>query len=257
MRAQCLPFRVDDAGQLLERPVENIIHHHVIEFIPVRHISHGVGEATGDGGIGFGPAVAQALLKSAARRRQDENRRAFRQRCPYLAGALPIDLENHAAALRQIRLDRRPARAVMIVEHLRVLKELLVVSQLAELVDGHEEVLAAFGFSRPRLPRGMRYRQAQLRPPFEGRLHERSLSCTRGCGDDEQAAARRALLRAYVLHGVLASSMSSIQCLTGMSAATRRCCRQPILAVAMTSGPASCKVPSLTLLMRTASSRWR
>jgi len=70
-----------------------------------------------------------------------------------------------------------------------MLKELLRVRQLAKFVDRYEEVFAALRFARPRLSRGVRDRQAQLRPPFEKRLHERRFPRARGSCDDKQAAA--------------------------------------------------------------------
>ena len=50
------------------------------------------------------------------------------------ARALPVDVEQHVAALDQHRFDRRARRAVMIAEHHGVFEKLAAVGHLLELL---------------------------------------------------------------------------------------------------------------------------
>jgi hypothetical protein len=135
--------------------LEIVVHDDVIKFLPMRHIPHGVAQPPFDCGIGFGLARAQPRFKRAARRRQDEDGHALRQRRTHLTGSLPIDLENDAVTARKVSLHRRPSGPVVVVEDLRMLEERPLRRQFPKLLDRHEEVLAPLELIRPRCTRGM------------------------------------------------------------------------------------------------------
>src|ERR1700721_2510960 len=80
----------------------------------------------------------------------------------------------------------------MVVEELRVREERPLGCQFPKLLDGNEEILTPVKLVRTRGTSRVRHRQAQLRPPFEKRLDERSFSGSRRRGDAEKPSARRA-----------------------------------------------------------------
>jgi hypothetical protein len=60
-----------------------------------------------------------------------------------LARTLPVDLQDDVVACGQLRLELLAARAVVVVEYLRVLKKPAGQHELSEIIGGGEVVLAA------------------------------------------------------------------------------------------------------------------
>ena len=97
-------------------------------------------------------------------RRQQEHQQRLRHRRPDRARALQIDLEQHALALRERRVDRRPRGAVAVgVVHRRVLEQLAALDQPSNCASVDEVVVLAVDLARPRRP-GRRRDAEQTRP---------------------------------------------------------------------------------------------
>jgi hypothetical protein len=195
-------------------------------------------------------------LERVARRRQNEDRSRIRaaDARTWRAPCQSISSMTLRPRLRFAFTGR--ARAVIVIEDLGVLEELVPGGEFR----WNSSTLTK-KYSRPStsVGRGLRVvcetDRRRSRAPLEERLDERGLAGAGGCCDDVEPPAGCALVGIWVRHVVLASSMSSIQCLTGTAAAAARCCRQPMLAVAISCGAASSNVASLTDRRRTASAR--
>src|SRR4051794_30769417 len=104
MCLQRLATALDDADQIADRPFEVVVHHDVVELIPVGHIPDRVPKAAGDYLFRVGAAVSEAFFQGSARRWQHEDGYALGQRLPYLLRALPIDFEDDVIPARKLRL---------------------------------------------------------------------------------------------------------------------------------------------------------
>ena len=92
-------------------------------------------EPAGDHRGAVGTARAQALLEHCPRGRQYEYGDALGHALTHLPRALPVDLEQHAAAGRQLRADLFAAGAVIVIEYAGVLEERAVGDQALKFVN--------------------------------------------------------------------------------------------------------------------------
>ena len=133
-------------------------------------------------------ACAQASFEFGARRRQDENTdrigahtigpAAIGQLGTDLLRALPVDLQQHVAPLRQKRLDRRTRSTLQIAVHVRVFVEHIGRSHVLEHVARDEVVMPAIDLARPWQTRGVRHRQTDARLALQQRMHKAGLART-------------------------------------------------------------------------------
>ena len=176
---------VEYRAELRGGPFELVIDHHVLELVVVRHVRNRLRQSPRDGlGVVRAP-LAQPLFQGRARGRQDEDAGAVRARAAHLARALPVDLEEHVLAGRELLLNLRRAGAIEIAEHGGVLEECARGDQLLEVRRADEVIVDALGFRRARLARGVRDRDQQIRPRGEQAAHQAGLAGARGGGDDE------------------------------------------------------------------------
>src|SRR5438552_14855795 len=113
------------------------------------HLVAGLGHAGADHPLVVLGAGVQPPRQFAARRRQDENAdqiggRVFAQ----LLGALPIDVEQHVAALLERLLYRLSRRAIEVAEYLGILQELTILPQLVEAIAVDEMVMPSVDSTR-------------------------------------------------------------------------------------------------------------
>src|SRR6185312_16696098 len=174
--------------EILDGPCEVIVDDHVVELVPVRHVSHRIPEAALDDSIRIRLAPAQSFFERGARGGQDENGATGRQGRAHLAGALPVDLQNDVVTLGQLGFYRRARRAIQIVEDARVLEKLTVPHRLLELRDRDEVVLPTRLLRRALRPRRVGNRHVQLGLALEQRFHERGLAGAGRRGNHEWLA---------------------------------------------------------------------
>ena len=98
-RRQRLAAFVHDGVQILDRLLEAIVDHDVVEFRPMRDVAPRVSQAPLDHRLGVGAARLEPLLEGLAGGRQNEDAARRRQRGTHLARALPVDLEQEQLAL--------------------------------------------------------------------------------------------------------------------------------------------------------------
>src|ERR1700694_689821 len=177
--AQLASAAVEYGGDVHRRLVEPIVDHYKVKFVVVRHVGGGLGQSSRDGLSAIGATLAQALLERGARRRQDEYAGAVGHRAAYLAGTLPVDLQQHVVAGRKLVAHLRGTGTVVVVEYLRVLEESVLPDQLLELPRRDEMVFAPLDLSRTRLAGGVRHRYRQTRPRGEQAAHQAGFSSPR------------------------------------------------------------------------------
>jgi hypothetical protein len=100
--------------------------------------------------------------------------------------ALPVDLQQHVAALLQALLQPGARGAVEIVMYLGPLGELAAFAHGEETLHVDEVVFAAVLFARPRLARGVGNRVHHARVVRQQAADHRGLSGAGGRGNNEQ-----------------------------------------------------------------------
>src|SRR5690606_41055086 len=99
---------------------------------------------------------------------------------PILLRALPVDLQQHVAAGRQLRFDRLPRGALPVAVDFRVLEEVAVGDHRLELVGADEVVVLGVAFARARRTRGERDRQADVAVARQAGVDDAGLARARG-----------------------------------------------------------------------------
>src|SRR3546814_9577096 len=85
--------------------------------------------------------LAHALVERLARRRQDEHADSIGHLLAHLARALPVDLQQHVAALGQPRFHRLDRRALPVAVHQRMLEEVAGIDHAREFLARNEVVV--------------------------------------------------------------------------------------------------------------------
>src|SRR5690606_39248488 len=186
------PAGGEDRAHLVDGGVEVFVDDDVVELVVVGHLLARRGQAPGHDFLAVLPALAHALVQRLARWRQDEHAHRPRHQRTHLARALPVDLQQHVAALGQARLDRLLRRALPVAVHQRMLEEVAGLDHARELLARDEVVVLGVALARPRITRGVGDRQADVRVARQAGVDDAGFPGTGRRGDDEQGAARGA-----------------------------------------------------------------
>ena len=103
--------------------LEAVVDDGVVEFRAVGHVGGGVGQPAGDDRVAVGPAVRSRSSSAAREGGRMKIDAQSGHALAHLAGALPVDLQQHAAPGGELRRDLLAAGAVLVVEHAGVLEE--------------------------------------------------------------------------------------------------------------------------------------
>src|SRR4051812_7896395 len=140
--------------------IEVAIHYDIIVFCPMRHLAAGLGHAGADHLVVVLSARMQAPLQLRNRRRQHKNAdQILRKLLVQLLSPLPVDVEQHVAALLQRLLHGLARCAVEIAEHLSKFQQLTGASELVEALAVDEMIMSAIDFAAPLGTRGNRDRK--------------------------------------------------------------------------------------------------
>ena len=132
------------------------------------------------------PRPTSRARSASSRRRRDEDPHRLGHRLAHLARALHLDLEHHGDPARDAPVELGAQRPVAPARVAGVLDEL--AGRRARSNSASEEVVVdAVLLARPRVARGGRHRQLELRDPLEQAADQRALADPRGSGDDEDA----------------------------------------------------------------------
>ena len=182
---------VDHALELVDRPVELVVHDDVVEITGLLQLAAGDLEALLDHSARLGCPRSQAALKLVEGWDRDEDGHSARNRVADRPRALGLELEDTASALVEDALDLGPKRAVATGDVDHVLEELVPFRPLEELFLAEEVVLAPFGLALATRPCRRRDGQLEVGAALEQSLDERALSGPRRTGDDEELQRRR------------------------------------------------------------------
>src|SRR3546814_5136054 len=114
----------------------------------------------------------RSLVERLARRRQDEHADSIGHLLAHLARALPVDLQQHVAALGQPRFHRLDRRALPVAVHQRMLEEVAGIDHAREFLARNEVVVLGVALARSRLARGVGNRQADVGVARQARSEE-------------------------------------------------------------------------------------
>src|SRR6185503_10777648 len=117
---------------------------------------------------------------------QDEDSHHVLEEPADLARTLPVDLEQHVLAGRELVLDPPLARAVVVTVHVRVLEEIPRGDHALEHFARDEVVFATVRLALARLARGVGDRQPDARLAAQQLGHEAGLAGARRGHDGEQ-----------------------------------------------------------------------
>src|SRR5690606_25476089 len=102
---------------------------------------------------------------------------------------LPVDLQQHVLAGRQLRLDRLPRGALPVAMDASVLEEVASLDHALERRFIDEVVVLGMALARSRRARGERDRQADVGVAREYRVDQAGFPGARGRGDDIEGSA--------------------------------------------------------------------
>src|SRR4051794_38913385 len=144
--------------------------------------------------VGLGAPAHEPADELLPRRRQQEDELRVREGAPHLPGALQVDLEQHAAALRKRGEDRAAGGAVPeAVVHDRPLEELPRLDHPVELGVVDEVVVDAVRLARAWRPGGRAHREQHLGMMLADEARDGALADRRRSGEHHEAAALRAV----------------------------------------------------------------
>jgi len=139
----------------------------------------------------LGPSSPEPLLKDLEVRwgKKDEGRLGPKGRLPHGVRTLHIDIQQAHLALAHHGLHRRDGGAVIVTVHLCMLNEEARLDVSFHLLFGYEVVVYPVLLARPRVPGGVRHREAKLAVEL-GRqfLDERGLAHAAGANNHASAA---------------------------------------------------------------------
>src|SRR5690606_11754805 len=179
----------EDRAHLVHRGLEHLVDDHVVELAVVRHLLARGRQAAGDDLVAVLAALAHALLQRLPRRRQDEHADRVGDLGPHLGRALPVDLQQHVVAGRQLRLHRLPRRALPVAVHAGVLEEVAGVDHALELFLADEVVVLGMALARARRARGEGDRQPDGRIARQHRVDDAGLAGAGRRRNDEEGSA--------------------------------------------------------------------
>ena len=151
----------------------------------------GARHAIGDHFRVIGVAVLEATFQLIKMRRQDEHPHQVGGRIGLLQllGALPVDIEQHIAAIGQRRFHRCARGAITVAEHGRPFQQGVFFDHRLELVVRHEIIINAVHFTGAWAARCGRNAHGDAAVFGHQRARHGGLASTRGRGQHEHQAA--------------------------------------------------------------------